>query len=192
MPGITMPTVSSKRLWPQQNLQPFGSPKGFLQPIRRDPMAWQHSHTRAENPWLGISQLWIQYVQHTAEHQPKNLAKRLNRQNLEKSTNTVTSLISTSYLLELSGSSTRMTSTKYLSAWYMPVFRLNQAVRSHCLCLVLNTQETSHSYGHWFQTLKSKWKLNYERENEIPGALSELPDNWLGQFSPKGWLGLAS
>merc|ERR1712051_604342 len=80
--------------------QPFRSPKSFLQPIRRDRMARQHSHTRVENPWLGILQLWIQYVQHTAKHQPKNLAKRLNRQNLEKSTNTVTSLISTSYLLE--------------------------------------------------------------------------------------------
>ena len=64
-----MPTVSSKRLWPLQNLQPFGSPKGSLQLIRRDPMAWQLSHTRVESPWLGISQLWIQFVLLTAIHQ---------------------------------------------------------------------------------------------------------------------------
>ena len=29
-------------------------------------------------------------------------------------------------------------------------------------------------------------------ENEIPRALSELPANWPGRFSQKGWLGLAS
>ena len=75
-------------------------PKGLFATDKKRPDGMTTFPYKVENPWHGISQLWIQYVQHTATHQPKNLAKRLNRRNLEKSTNTVTSLISTSYLLE--------------------------------------------------------------------------------------------
>ena len=43
-------------------------------------------------------------------------------------------------------------------------------------------------------TMVSYSKNNYNREkiNKIPQALSELPANGPGQFSQKGWLGLAS
>ena len=66
---------------------------------------------------------------------------------------------------------------------------------SHCLYLVLNTQETSLFY--WRQQF---WDNNDNKNIchwnhfQIPRALSELPANWAwsGQFSQKAWLGLAA
>ena len=37
---------------------------------------------------------------------------------------------------------------------------------SHCLYLVLYTQETSHFYWQWFHILKNKLKLKYKREKK--------------------------
>ena len=63
---------------------------------------------------------------------------------------------------------------------------------THCLYLVLNTQETSHFYWHQFWDKNDDENICHWNYFQIPRALSELPANWPGRFSQKGWLGLAS
>ena len=62
---------------------------------------------------------------------------------------------------------------------------------THCLYLILNTQETSHFYWHQFWGKNDGENICHWNYFQIPRALSELPANWPGRFSQKGWLGLS-
>ena len=72
-----------------------------------------------------------------------------------------------------------------------PVGILNDGV-THCLYLVLNTQETSHFYWHQFWDKNDGENICHWNYFQIPWALSELPVNWSGLTSLFGWFGRAS
>ena len=71
-------------------------------------------------------------------------------------------------------------------------FKLSSATKSQWLYLVLNIQETSYFYWHQFCYKNDGENICHWNYFQIPQALSVLPANWPGWFSPKGWLGLAS
>ena len=56
------------------------------------------------------------------------------------------------------------------------------------LYLVLNTQETSHFYWHQFWSKNDGENICHWNYFQIPRALSELPANFPGRFSQKGWM----
>ena len=64
--------------------------------------------------------------------------------------------------------------------------------KSHCLHLVLNTQDTKHFYCHQFWNKNDGENICHWNYFQIPWALSELPANWPGLTSLCGWISLAS
>ena len=58
--------------------------------------------------------------------------------------------------------------------------------KTHCLYLILNTQETSHFYWHQFWDKNDDENICHWNYFQILRALSELHANWPGRFSQKG------